>query len=118
MSKVSQTFKLINERPEFQYTNAQISKWSNLNSGEISRFVNGTVNVSADKFTHIIQSLPKEFRTAYLHELFDFDYQTQKKVDLNLLISNASLEEMIGVIEIVSERCKEVVRKGIAYDKN
>lgn len=112
MSKVSQIFQIVNKRPEFQYTNAQISKWSNLNSGEISRFLNGTVNVSADKFIRIVESLPKEFRTAYLQELFDFDYQSSKKVDLKLLILKASYEDMIDIIDVVTDRCKEVFTKG------
>lgn len=58
-------FKRVNFDSRFNYTQKDISEFSGIDRGVISRFLNGHNDISSSKFFALLSSMPKEFQREY-----------------------------------------------------
>jgi hypothetical protein len=97
-------FNKVNRRLEFNYSGAQIAKWSGLETSLISRFLNGKSDISVSKFLQLIRSMPPEFQQAYWSELLEIETKPEELGSWRSLIARASYEEVEEILNAVADR--------------
>lgn len=94
-------FNKVRERPEFNYSGAQIVEWTGFDKSAVSRFLNGKTDLPMSKFFHLIGSMPTPFQQAYWSELLNLDYQDRS---WRSLISQASYADIEEILNAIAER--------------
>ena len=101
-------FNQINARPDFNYSGAQIAKWSGLEKSLISRFLNGKSDISLSKFLQLIRSMPSEFQQAYWSESLGVANVSQmlerERIPWTELIKQATHSDIEEILSALTER--------------
>lgn len=115
MRKESLIFNKINQRPEFNYTQAQISQISGQSRSQISRFIKGETDLPTSKFLGVISAMPEDFQRAYWLELLG-DLIVLEKADWCSLVEKATFSDIAVILEVIGKRCVKVNEKKIESD--
>jgi hypothetical protein len=101
-------FNKINERPEFSYSGAQISKWSGLDKSLVSRFLNEKTDISVSKFFQLIQSMPTPFQQAYWAEVLLLNSAQGNEKSWRERVSQASVSDIEEILSAIASRWAEL----------
>lgn len=104
MADEATIFNKVNSRLEFNYSGAQIAKWSGLETSLISRFLTGKSNISVSKFLQLIRSMPSEFQQAYWSELLEIETKPSGSRSWDSLISQASYDDVEEILNAIAAR--------------
>ncbi|MGF1488751.1 MAG: hypothetical protein ACFBSE_16825 [Prochloraceae cyanobacterium] len=104
MRKESLIFNKINQRPEFKYTQAQISQWSGQSRPQINRFMKGETDLPTSKFLGVVSAMPEDFQRAYWFELLG-DLIALEQADWQALLEKASFSDIAVILEVIGKRC-------------
>lgn len=115
MKKESLVFNKVNQRPEFNYTQAQISQWSGQSRPQINRFIRGETDLPTSKFLAVVSSMPEDFQRAYWLELLG-DLIVLEKADWKSLIEKASFSDLAVILDVIGKRCGQLGKKKLDLD--
>ncbi len=106
-------FNKVNSQPDFNYTGAQICRWSGLEKSLVSRFLNGKTDISLSKFFQLIRSMPAPFQEAYWAEVLKLEHdseiwRSQKRPPWTSLISKASYADIEEILNALANRWTEL----------
>ena len=65
LSKYVSAFLEVNEKHRFKYSQSDICRFSGIDSGVLSRFLNGHNDMSSARFLGLIESMPEDFQREY-----------------------------------------------------
>ncbi len=103
-------FNRVNSRPEFSYTGADICRMSGIEKSQVSRFLNGKIDISMGRFFRLIRSMPREFQEAYWKEILKISSVKVSGggVPWTELISNANFTDIDEILSALSNRWSEL----------
>ncbi len=107
MRKEILVFNRVNSLPPFQYTGAEIARWSGLGTSQVSRFLNAKTDLSVSKFFQLIDSMPASFQKAYWSELLDLEDQEKT---WQSMISRASISDIEHILNSLAKRWTELMK--------
>ncbi len=110
ISKYALVFKKVNADYRFNYSQRQICKFSGLQTSLLSRFLNGSSDISVVKFFDLIQSMPEDFQKEYWKQLGLFSIFCDKEnIDWEVIISNADKDDIAKILGALGNRWSEIV---------
>ena len=95
-------FNKIRQRPEFNYSGAQIVEWTGLDKSAVSRFLNGKTDLPMSRFFQLVSSMPTPFQEAYWSELLG--QERKEEGSWRSVISEASVADIEEILGALTER--------------
>jgi len=120
MNKEILAFNKVNSH--FNYTQAQIARWSGKDPSSVNRFIKGKSDLPTSEFIRLICCMPADFQNEYWQEFLE---ELEVKVELNNdweeIIAQATRNDLAKIFLAVARRCysgeldeKEFVQKVLA----
>ncbi len=115
MRKESLIFNKINQRPKFNYTQAQISELSGQSRSQINRFMKGETDLPTSKFMAVVNSMPEDFQRAYWLELLG-DLIVIEQADWQSLMEKATFSDIAVILDVIGKRCGQLDQKKLKLE--
>ena len=106
-------FNKINNRPEFGFTGADIARMSALDKSLLSRFLNERSDITLNKFSQLISSMPPAFQREFWKEFHTLADPTQfseaeKSIPWTELVSKATDKDLEEILNAIANRWTEL----------
>ena len=106
-------FNKVNSELQFRFSGVQIHRMSGIEKSQISRFLNGKIDLGMSKFFQIIRSMPPEFQQRYFQEALAInikvkDLKKSDRIPWTEMISSADYEDMEEILSALAARWLEL----------
>jgi hypothetical protein len=106
-------FNKINSLPQFNFSGVEIFQMSGIEKSQISRFINGKIDLGTSKFFQLIRSMPPEFQQRYFQEALAMNIEVKElkksdRIPWTEMIGSADYEDIEEILSALAARWLEL----------
>jgi len=94
----------VREQENFQYTNKEISSWTNFDESKLSRFFTGKRDFKAGDFFYLLECMPENFQEVFWSRYHPTNLEI---IDLETIVDSMDLADLGKLLKLIGDKISQ-----------